>query len=87
MQPAHNHFLAANLADLLEERKSVKNAADLEKVCKRHDVDVAKLQTLAHLVNTPTVDPESVVKTLDTDGNETVSMKVFGCCHCLWFLE
>ena len=75
-QPAKGHLFASNLSDLLEERKAVKNAQELEYLAKQYEVDVSKLESLARYVTTPTVDPNSVKRILKDDGSEVTTMKV-----------
>ncbi|GBE80729.1 predicted protein [Sparassis crispa] len=72
--PTHNRLLAASLQELLEERKSVTTQAELEKLAKRYNVDVAKLESVAQFVNSPSVLPGSVVRTVSDDGEERITM-------------
>ncbi len=81
-QTPRNHLLAATLEDLLEERKKSRSQEQLTNLAKKYNIDVARLENLARFVNTPNVDPESVVKTVDDDGTERVTMKV---CRSLCF--
>ncbi|PSS35511.1 hypothetical protein PHLCEN_2v1536 [Hermanssonia centrifuga] len=74
-QTPRNHLLAATLEDLLEERKISRTQEQVTDLAKRYNIDVARLENLARFVNTPNVDPESVVKTVDDDGTERVTMK------------
>ncbi|KAF7796897.1 hypothetical protein EIP86_008082 [Pleurotus ostreatoroseus] len=75
-QPTHNHLLAASLHDLLEELKYTRTREDLAHLARRYDVDVAKIRSLARYVNTPTVDPDGIVREVGDDGAETTTMKV-----------
>ena len=75
-QPAKGHLFAGALSDLLEERKFVKSQEELQRLAKRYDVDVSKLESLSRYVNTSTVDPASVKRILKDDGSEVTTMKV-----------
>ena len=76
LHPSRNRLLAASLHDLLEDRKQARNAADLERLARRYEVDVEKLESIARYVNTPAVDPSSVKRVLKEDGSEVTTMKV-----------
>ena len=77
--PSRNCLLAASLSDLLEERKLAKSREDLEKLARRYEIDVERIESLARYVNTPEVDPTSVNRILKEDGSEVTTMKVFNC--------
>ena len=69
-------MLAATLSDLLEELKyAAKSRADVDVLAKRYDIDVETLRRVTRFVNTPTVDPSSVARSLTEDG-EVTTMKV-----------
>lgn len=61
---------------MLDDRKAATTRTDLENLAKRYGFDVAKLESVARYVNTPTPDPSSTRRLLTTDGEERVTMKV-----------
>ncbi|TFK26390.1 hypothetical protein FA15DRAFT_292492 [Coprinopsis marcescibilis] len=73
LKPAHNHLYSGSLHALLDERKSAKTPRDLQRLAEKYGVDVDKLENLAKYLNAPSVDKSGGVKTVDKDGNETVS--------------
>lgn len=73
---AQNRLLAASLAELLEARKTVADRTGLEALAKRYHMDVAKLERLGRVVNTPSIDENTVVRTTDKHGEESVTMVV-----------
>lgn len=75
-QTTHNHLLASSLSDLLEDLKYSKTREDLPILSRRYDVDVAKIESLARFVNTPTVDPNNIIRVVGDDGTETITTEV-----------
>ncbi|KIJ69460.1 hypothetical protein HYDPIDRAFT_106080 [Hydnomerulius pinastri MD-312] len=73
-QSTRNRLLAATLSELLEARKSVTNTAELEALANRYQIDVAKLQALCRVFNTPSIDESTVVRTTDKHGEESITM-------------
>lgn len=73
---SYNHILAASLSDLLDECKSAVSAGDIEKISLRYDIDHARLQSLRALVNNPTIDPATVRRTVNEEGEEKMTMNV-----------
>ncbi|OBZ75621.1 hypothetical protein A0H81_04497 [Grifola frondosa] len=73
-RPTHNHLLASSLFDLLEERKTVTSQRELEELAKNYDMDISKLVGLARCVNSPSVAEGSVVRTVDRNGVESITM-------------
>ncbi|KAI0797824.1 hypothetical protein C8Q75DRAFT_729047 [Abortiporus biennis] len=71
---SRNLLHAFSLSDLLEERKSVTSQKELENLAKKYNIDVAKMETVALFVNSPSVDPASV-KLVVEDGVEKRTMK------------
>ena len=71
-----NRLLVASLTELLDARKSVTSSAELEALAKRYHVDVAKVQQLSRVVNTPSIDERTVVRTTDKHGEESLTMMV-----------
>ncbi|KIJ17365.1 hypothetical protein PAXINDRAFT_73792 [Paxillus involutus ATCC 200175] len=73
-QSTRNRLLASSLSELLEARKSMTNPAELETLAKRYKIDVEKLQELCRVVNTPSIDENTVVRTTAKDGEEILTM-------------
>lgn len=71
-----NRLLVASLTELLDGRRSVTSSAELEALAKRYHVDVAKVQQLGRVVNTPSIDERTVVRTTDKHGEESLTMMV-----------
>jgi crotonobetainyl-CoA:carnitine CoA-transferase CaiB-like acyl-CoA transferase len=71
-----NRLLASSLTELLEGRKSVTNSAELETLAKRYHIDAAKLGQISRVVNTPSIDERTVVRTMDKHGEESLTMMV-----------
>ncbi|KAF9227975.1 hypothetical protein BS17DRAFT_414648 [Gyrodon lividus] len=74
MQSTRNRLLASSLFELLEARKSMVNPAEQETLAKRYQIDVEKLQELCRVVNTPSIEKSTVVRTTDIDGEELLTM-------------
>ncbi|KAI0781112.1 hypothetical protein BD413DRAFT_502826 [Trametes elegans] len=73
-RPPHNLLLASSLWDVLEERKYATTREELEKIAKRYDVDLDKLERLARYVNSVSVHPDSVRREVDDEGVERVTL-------------
>lgn len=69
-------MLAASLHELLEERKSVSSMEELNKLAKRYDIDITKLQSVARFVNSPSVAEGTVKRTVGDDGAERITWNV-----------
>lgn len=76
LQSTTNRVLASSLTELLEARKSVTNSAELETLARRYHVDAATLRRLGQVVNTPSIDERTVVRTRDERGQESLTMMV-----------
>ncbi|KAF9246570.1 hypothetical protein BU15DRAFT_85319 [Melanogaster broomeanus] len=74
LQSTRNRLLASSLTELLEARKLVTNAAELEALAKRYQMDVEKVRELCRVVNTPSIDESTVVRTTDSHGEESLTM-------------
>ncbi|KAI0943838.1 hypothetical protein AcV7_001819 [Taiwanofungus camphoratus] len=72
-QSTHNRMLAASLHELLEERKSISSMEELNKLAKRYDIDITKLQSVARFVNSPSVAEGTVKRTVGDDGAERIT--------------
>jgi len=59
-EPAKNQLYASVLTDLLDRRKGARSRDDLEKVAREFNIDVAKLETLARFVNSPSINSASI---------------------------
>jgi len=71
-----NHLQASALVELLEERKSSNNRQELVRLAEMYGVDLAKLESVARHVNTPSIDEDSIIKRIGENGEETVTMRV-----------
>lgn len=77
--PSHstqNRLLASSLSELLESRKVVKSQAELQALAEQYHIDVTKLVELAKLINTPSIDESTIVRSKNQDGEETLTMMV-----------
>lgn len=75
--PSHstqNRLLASSLSELLESRKVVKSQAELQALAEQYHIDVTKLVELAKLINTPSIDESTIVRSKNQDGEETLTM-------------
>ena len=73
-----NHLYAASLHELLDARKSVRSRKDLEGLARKYNMDMDKLERLSLVVNSPSVDSRLNVKTVDKNGDETITYTVSG---------
>lgn len=76
LQSTNNRLLAASLTELLEARKSITDSGELETLAKQYHIDAATLQRLSQVVNTPSIDESTVVRTTDERGEESLTMMV-----------
>ncbi|CCL99234.1 uncharacterized protein FIBRA_01249 [Fibroporia radiculosa] len=74
-KPTRNRLVAASITELLQERKSLTTQEELEKLAERYGIDVEALENLARFVNSPSVDKDSVRRTVNEDGIESLTMK------------
>lgn len=63
------------LSDLLDSRKDVASLAELQKLSKTYAIDPSLLQTLARVVNSPSIGERTTVRSVE-DGEEKVRSKV-----------
>lgn len=77
-QGTRNRIVAAALMDLLDAKKalSATDSNGLQALAEKYNIDLEKLQRVSQYVNSPTVDPESVVRKVNEDGSERTTMKV-----------
>lgn len=73
-RPSHNHLYAGALHELLNARKSARTRADLENLAKKYGMDAQKLESLARVVNAPSVDSRLNVKVVDKNADERTIM-------------
>lgn len=76
LQSRENRLLASSLTELLEARKSITTSAELEMLAKRYRMDATKLEQISRVVNTPSIDGSTVVRTTDEHGEEDLTMMV-----------
>ncbi|KAF9476596.1 hypothetical protein BDN70DRAFT_159988 [Pholiota conissans] len=58
--PTKNQLYAFVLSDLLDRRKAVRSRQELEKLANEFNIDVAKLESLARFVNSPSIDKATI---------------------------
>ena len=77
-QGTRNRLVAAALMDLLDAKKalSATDSNGLQALSEKYNIDLEKLQRVSQYVNSPSVDPESVVRKVNEDGSERTTMKV-----------
>jgi 3,4-dihydroxy-2-butanone 4-phosphate synthase len=76
MQPTRNRLHAATLSELLDARKDVRTTQDLKKLAEKYGIDKQKTEKLATFVNTPSVDGGSMTRTVEKDGDESLTTTV-----------
>jgi hypothetical protein len=64
------------LSDLLDERKKTNSLKELESIAKKYHIDIAKLESLARFVNSPTIGEGTTVMTKDANGERTITSTV-----------
>lgn len=74
--PTRNRILSSTLSSLLDARKNTSSRTEVERIANQYGVDVAKLESLARFVNTPSIDEGSRQKTVDENGAEVITSKV-----------
>ncbi|KAJ7343665.1 hypothetical protein DFH08DRAFT_873334 [Mycena albidolilacea] len=73
--PTQNRLQAPKLATLLDERKSIRTARDMEFLAQRFGVDLEQLDAISKFVNTPSVQANSAVRVTSKDGQEKQTIK------------
>jgi len=73
--PTPNRVHASKLSQLLDERKSIRSARDMEFLAQRFGIDLEKLDAIAKFVNTPSVHEKSTIRVAGKEGEETQIMK------------
>ncbi|KAF8610224.1 hypothetical protein BDV93DRAFT_601269 [Ceratobasidium sp. AG-I] len=69
-----NRVLALSLSDILDERKSASSSAEIAKIAGNYGMDVQTLERVARFVNTPSIAPQDVTRTVGKDGEEKMTM-------------
>jgi len=70
---ARNRILSATLSDLLDKRKKATSLKELERIANKYDMDIAKLESLAQFVNSPTIGEGTTTRTKDANGEQIVT--------------
>jgi hypothetical protein len=70
---ARNRILSATLSELLDERKQATSFKELERIANKYDMDIAKLESLARFVNTPTIGEGTTTRTKDTNEEQIIT--------------
>jgi hypothetical protein len=73
---ARNRILSATLSELLDERKQATSFKELERIANKYDMDIAKLESLARFVNTPTIGEGTTTRTKDTNEEQIITSTV-----------
>ena len=73
---ARNRILSATLSELLDERKQTTSFKELERIANKYDMDIAKLESLARFVNTPTIGEGTTTRTKDTNEEQIITSTV-----------
>jgi hypothetical protein len=71
-----NRLLAPSLSDLLDERKAVQSTEDLQALANKYAIDMAKLESVAQFVHSPSVEEGSHQKEINAEGEEIITMRV-----------
>jgi len=69
-----NRLPAYAITELLDARKSITSSAGLDSLTSRYNIDIETLERVARTVSSPSVDPSTMVKKLDEDGEESFSV-------------
>lgn len=71
-----NRLLALSLSDILDERKAASSSAEIAEIARNYGMDAQTLERVARFVNTPSVAPQDVTRTVGKDGEEKTTMLV-----------
>lgn len=74
--PKRNRLLSSTLNELLSERKAATSRKKLEGLANNYGMDIAKLESLARFVNTPTIGEGTRTVIRDGNGEETITSTV-----------
>ncbi|QRV86682.1 hypothetical protein RhiJN_14700 [Ceratobasidium sp. AG-Ba] len=70
-----NRLLALSLSDILDARKSASSSREIAEIAKKYGMDAQTLERIARFVNTPSIAPENVTRTVGKDGEEKTTMQ------------
>jgi hypothetical protein len=71
-----NRLLALSLSDILDARKSASSSVEISEIARSYGMDAKTLERVARFVNTPSVAPQDVTRTVGKDGEEKTAMLV-----------
>lgn len=71
-----NRLLSSTLSELLNERKAANSRKAIEGLANNYGMDIAKLESLARFVNTPTIGEGTRTVIRDGNGEETITSTV-----------
>ncbi|KAG8721344.1 hypothetical protein FRC08_013889 [Ceratobasidium sp. 394] len=69
-----NRLLALSLSDILDARKSASSSKEISEIARSYGMDAKTLERVARFVNTPSVAPGDVTRTVGKDGEEKTTM-------------
>ncbi|KAG8747652.1 hypothetical protein FRC10_000195 [Ceratobasidium sp. 414] len=69
-----NRLLALSLSDILDARKSASSSKEVSEIARSRGIDAKTLEHLVRFINTPSVAPGGVVRTVGKDGEERTTM-------------
>ncbi|KAG9126373.1 hypothetical protein FRC07_003679 [Ceratobasidium sp. 392] len=69
-----NRLLALSLSDVLDARKSASSSREISELARSYGIDAKTLERVARFINTPSVAPENVTRTVGKDGEEKTTM-------------
>ncbi|KAF5365615.1 hypothetical protein D9758_003188 [Tetrapyrgos nigripes] len=73
LQSSPNRVQAPTLSYLLDKRKSTASKHDIEDLAQKYGLKVDKLDSVARYVTTPSIQGDSIVRTVGEDGEERIS--------------
>lgn len=75
-QAGRDDISAQTLSALLTQCKSVQTTRELESLVQKYGVDLDTFRKITAFINTPSIDPATVIRTVNKDGKETQTMPV-----------
>lgn len=82
--PSHatrNRLVSVTLSELLDERKAATSRKALESIANKFGMDIAKLDSLARFVNTPTIGETTIMRNRNGNGEEIITSTVSRTIH------
>ncbi|KAF8921492.1 hypothetical protein CPB85DRAFT_1428472 [Mucidula mucida] len=73
-QAGRDDISAQTLSALLTQCKSVQTTRELESLVQKYGVDLDTFRKITAFINTPSIDPATVIRTVNKDGKETQTM-------------